>query len=195
MDFNGILNDSASTVASNLTASPYANGVSVSFPYATAGYSEIISNTEVSLILDRMPLLLKVESYSMIDDNHARIVSSRISHKSIEETKKFLPDNGTLCFNNSLYGIYKYKDYLYWCDSIIVEFNKEDNIKEVLDQSPIFTTINNFEDKIDNKDVTKFLEDTQFYKDFAHIALEELILPYKKNARLRKHEELDRLLI
>lgn len=140
-----------------------------------------------------MPKLLKVDKYKILSDNKVRIYFSKVSHKN---KNYFLPDTATLYFGDDLYGIYSKGDYHYWKNTIIVEF--KDEYTKVLDKSPMFTTINNFDVKITNEEVIKFIEDLDEYSDYAHYLLEGLLRESNqfkdKSEKLLYHQQLDKQL-
>lgn len=164
--------------------------------YASAPFAWDISttNTKVSEVLDKMPLLLQISCIEEYSKNKLEIIFKKYSHKEI---RKFLPKEGCLYFGNDLFGVYSGLDYLYWENTIIVEFEDINIAKDKLYTDQIFTTINNWDSNITNEEVTNFIKNPKFYKRYAHLTLEgELIKEKLEQAfKLTLHNNLDDYLL
>lgn len=180
--------------SSNIYSYPY-NGSTISTSTSTSAWWNPFGNSSVTKVLDIMPLILKIKNVS-VDGNKIEITFDKFSHKNLD---KFLPDQGSVYFGQEIYGVYDKTDYLYWEDTLKVQV---ENIKEalkVIKKGILFTTVNNWDEKITNQEVFLFLKNIKSYKRYAHLTLEMLLEESKESRNLKQrmniHSELESKLL
>lgn len=195
---NTALNSNISNIYTNTNTYPNAT----SWPhngYVTTSNGNYYTYTDgnVVKVLNMMPLILKVKTVS-VDGNKIDVGFEKFSHKS---TDKFLPDQGTIYFGQDIYGVYDKSDYLYWEDSVKIQVENIEEALKVIKKGILFTTVNNWDERITNQEVFLFLQNIKAYKRHAHIVLEALLNEDQQtskenlNRKLEIHSELDNKLI
>lgn len=149
----------------------------------------------IDKILTTMPLILRIKNVS-VDGNKIEISFDKFSHKNWD---KFLPDQGTVYFGEDIYGVYDKADYLYWEDTIKVQVEDIDTALKVIKNGILFTTVNNWDERITNQEIFLFLKSVKTYKRYAHILLETFLdedgKPKNLKQRMKVHSELESRLL
>ena len=149
----------------------------------------------IDRIMTTMPLILQIKNVS-VDGNKIEISFSKFSHKDWD---KFLPDQGTIYFGKDIYGVYDKADYLYWEDTIKVQVEDIHTALKVIKNNTLFTTVNNWDERITNQEIFLFLKSIKAYKRYAHTLLETFLdengEPKNFKQRMKIHSELEELLI
>ena len=149
----------------------------------------------IDRIMTTMPLILQIKNVS-VDGNKIEISFSKFSHKDWD---KFLPDQGTIYFGKDIYGVYDKADYLYWEDTITVQVEDIHTALKVIKNNILFTTVNNWDERITNQEIFLFLKSIKAYKRYAHTLLETFLdengEPKNFKQRMKIHSELEELLI
>lgn len=152
-------------------------------------------NPSVTKVLDTMPLILKIKNVS-VDGNKIEITFDKFSHKNLD---KFLPDQGSVYFGQEIYGVYDNADYLYWEDALKIQVENIEEALKVIKKGILFTTVNNWDEKITNQEIFLFLKNIKSYKRYAHLMLEMLLEESKEPRNLKHrmdiHSELESKLI
>lgn len=160
----------------------------------TSNYNINTSNVHninyIKWIKDNIPIIYYIKSFKTRKDNKIEIEFYNKIRFSL-----FLLDNGSLLFSNDFYGIYCNKDYHYWANKVLVEFNSGDENR--LTKDILFTQANQFDLKLSNGELLNFLKNNDDYKDFVHIRFEEHLnsLNFKDMEEKKNyHNELDKLI-
>lgn len=98
--------------------------------------------------------------------NKVYITYSDIPNHPIEELQ------GSVYFTGGIVGIFSKGDNHYWNNKIIIECNSEDEAKNIKIKNQ-FTLLNQWEKKIENKDLIKSLEDPFYYYNLVHSIIED----------------------
>ncbi len=140
-------------------------------------------------IIKNIPIIYYIKSFKNKKNNKVQIeYGSNINYPS------FFPNDGSLLFSDDFYGVYYNKDYYYWTDRVLVEFNSED--KNKLTKDLLFTPANQFDLKVSNEELLNFLKNNDDYKDFIHIKFEEYLNSSNFKSmeeKKRHHKELDKM--
>ena len=172
---------------------PYRN--TISYDSSATTWWASYGNPFVTKVLDTMPLILKIKNVS-VDGNKIEITFDKFSHKNLD---KFLPDQGSVYFGQEIYGVYDKADYLYWEDTLKIQVEDIEEALKVIKKGILFTTVNNWDEKITNQEIFLFLKNIKSYKRYAHLMLEMLLEeseePRNLKQRMDIHSELESKLI